>query len=141
MAEVDLSLDTEKESQKARAEALRKSLEGDDKEGGWLSPLSPTEKALQGLFLGLGALDWGQTVNFTQHRKADLYETNPILGKNPSRAKVNILIPLGLALHTGAVQVLPRPYRNIVQGLGIAGEGLAVGTSFAKGVKPIWPWK
>lgn len=109
----------------------------------WFAPLSPVEKALQGVFLGLGAADWGQTVNFTQNPalRSRMYEVNPLLGRNPSRAKVNTLIPLGLAAHTLGVHALPRPWRNILQMAGLGGETWAVVNNARGGISPVVPWK
>lgn len=107
----------------------------------WFQPLSKAEWLAQAAFLGLGLTDWGQTVNFTQHPTDNGYESNPILGKHPSRARVNTMIPLGLIGHTLGVWALPRPYRNMLQGAGLVGEGLAVGNNAKQGVRPIAPWK
>lgn len=109
----------------------------------WFQPLSRNEWLAQAAFLGLGALDWSQTVRFTQDPAFDrrLDEQNPILGKNPSRAKVNILIPLGLAAHTLGVYALPRPWRNILQGAGIVGESYATYQNAKQGVTPAMPWQ
>lgn len=113
-----------------------------EREAGWFSPLSPAEKVLQGAFLGLGLVDWGQTVNFTQNPALRATEEiNPVLGRRPSRARVNVLVPLGLAAHTAGVIALPRPWRNVLQVAGLVGEGLAVGNNAARGISPVWPWK
>lgn len=109
----------------------------------WFSPMSPVEKAAQAAFLGLGATDWGQTIRFTQdpaYREAHprAFESNPVLGKHPSRSKVNLLVPLGLAAHTLGAWALPRPYRNILQAVGIGLEGEAV---LHNDMRPQWPWK
>lgn len=113
---------------------------------GWFSPLSPYEKAAQAAFLGLGALDWGQTIRFTQDkewqaRNPGWRERNPVLGSHPSRARVNALIPLGLAAHTLGAWALPRPWRNVLQVAGIAGEANATYGNHQQGIYPQWPWK
>lgn len=116
--------------------------EREKKKGRWFQPLHPAEMAAQAAFLGLGATDWGQTVRFTDpaYRNAHprTFESNPILGKHPSRAKVNTLIPLALAAHTLGVWALPRPYRNILQAVGI---GLETDAVIHNDMKPEWPWK
>lgn len=117
--------------------------ERERKAGRWFQPFHPAEAAAQAAFLGLGAADWGQTIRFTQdtdyqraHPRA--YESNPFLGRHPSRTRVNALIPLALAAHTLGVWALPRPYRNILQAVGIGLEGNAVAQN---DLKPQWPWK
>jgi hypothetical protein len=141
--QVDLSYTPPSESE-VRAKVLRDAIgrePEEEKESVFFSKMSPTELALQGLFLGLGAVDWGQTIKFTQPYNYHASETNPLLGKHPSRARINTMIPLGLALHTAAVWAAPRPIRNVIQALGILGEGAAVRNNFHAGVTPTWPWK
>lgn len=132
----DLSVHPPKEHVLTRA-ILR---EREKKKGRWFQPLHPAEMAAQAAFLGLGATDWGQTVRFTQDPslRDKWHESNPILGKHPSRAKVNALIPLALAAHTLGVWALPRPYRNILQAVGI---GLETDAVIHNDMKPEWPWR
>lgn len=110
----------------------------------WFQPFSRGELVAQGAFLGLGLTDWGQTIRFTQDpawKARGVYEVNPVLGRHPSRARVNTLIPLGLAAHTLAAWALPRPYRRLLQGAGLVGEAGAVGTNHLAGIRPALPWK
>lgn len=142
-AKLDLSY-TPPPAAELRAEALRRAIEREPEKNegeGWFSKPTAAELAVQGMFLALGLTDWGQTTNFTQHKKRQYEEVNPILGKHPSRAKVNTLIPLGLAAHTLSAYALPRPYRHILQGLGLAGEGIAVANNTSRGISPVLPWK
>ncbi len=128
-----------------RADALRRRIEEPAPEEGsrWFSAMSPAELAMQGAFLGLGLTDWGQTINFTQGRPGGrtYEEANPVLGRRPSRAKVNLLVPLGLAAHTLGSYALPRPWRNVLQVAGLLGEGAAVYHNARAGISPTWPWK
>lgn len=133
-----------------RVAALREQLrpeappdEGGYDGGGWFSKMHPAEKAAQLAFLGLGLLDWGQTIKFTQdpYWQERVFEANPVLGKHPSRARVNTLIPLGLAAHTLAAWALPRPWRNVLQVGGLVGEGWATSHNHRDGIRPTLPWK
>jgi hypothetical protein len=126
------------------AKMLREAPEFENRRKVWFTKMSPLEKALQAAFLGAGALDWGQTIKFTQdptYQELGHREMNPILGPHPSRTRVNVYMPLALAAHTLGVWALPRPYRNILQIGGLGLEGWAVHNNAKKGVSPTWPWK
>jgi hypothetical protein len=68
--------------------------------------------SLEAAFLGAAALDWTYTLEGTQHR--DRYngvtEWNPILGKTPSRARVNTMIPLAMVGHAAVAAALPHGF-------------------------------
>lgn len=83
--------------------------------------------------LGLIAADWYQTRTF---RADGREEQNPILGRYPSRARVNALIGAAMLGHPIAARLLPQPWRRIFQSATIAGEGYAVGANWAAGYKP-----
>ncbi len=101
------------------------------------------DTATQATALSLIAVDWMQTVTFTQHMpQSDRnYEANRILGKHPSRAKLNTLIPLGMVGHTVLVVASPKPIRQVLQALVIYLEVDAVRSNCRAGVTLTLPWK
>ena len=108
---------------------------------------SSADLALEGALAGLIAVDWLQTLQFTQHdcRTPELgggcYETNPVLGRYPSRAKVNTLIPLGLAAHAAVAALIPQgPWRFLWQGTFLVLESKAVTMNAMYGVQLRLPW-
>jgi hypothetical protein len=54
------------------------------------------DTTLEGTFIVLAVIDWGQTRNLVQKGRTEI---NPLLGKHPSLDEVNILIPLGIVAH------------------------------------------
>lgn len=101
------------------------------------------DTAAQATVIALIAVDWMQTITFTQHptRANDGYEGNRVLGRNPSRAKVNTLIPLGALAHTAIAIVLPKPMRQAWQAGGVYLEIDATRSNYRAGVTMTLPWK
>lgn len=86
-------------------------------------------------FLTLGAIDWAQTLS-TVIKQPDRYrETNRFLGRNPSRADVNVWFAFGLAAHVGISAVLPQRYRVPFQYVTIVLEAGQVVHSYRIGVR------
>jgi len=56
-------------------------------------------------YLGLHVADWGQTLDIAEND--DFYETNPVLGKQPSRGEVNRYFALTGLTHVAISAVLP----------------------------------
>jgi hypothetical protein len=82
-----------------------------------------TDTGLQAAF-GLTMLgDYLQTRKITRAGK----EINPIIGSRGQNVPPSVYFPATMALHTAAMRALPRPYRNIAQGLSIGFEGGVVG--------------
>lgn len=71
---------------------------------------SKTDIALQAAYTTLHIIDWGQTLNIADEPHK-FYEFNPIVGKHPSRARVNYFMASSIVLHTLIVTVLPKEYR------------------------------
>jgi hypothetical protein len=72
-------------------------------------PLSAKEWKMEAAVLTAGLIDYAQTRDIKNH--PELYETNPLLGENPSDTRIrNYFIAAGLA-HVGIAHLLPRPYR------------------------------
>jgi hypothetical protein len=88
---------------------------------------------LEGIFLTLHAIDYGQTLNLASH--PDKWsEGNPILGKHPSKGSVHIFMLSTAIIHIGAIHVLPKQYRPYIQCGSIAIKGFIVGHNFNLGV-------
>lgn len=94
---------------------------------------SHTDTVLQLTFTAVTAYDWAQTRTFL--REESWEESNPILGKRPSRAKVNVLIGGAIVGHAAVAWLLPKPFRTQWQVLFIAVEGLAVRNNHLMGVR------
>lgn len=84
------------------------------------SPCQAAESFSEADLVGLGAIaatyvvDYKQTLDIKNH--PGMYETNPILGRNPSDVKVrNYFIASGLTT-LGAVYLLPKKYRPYLIG-------------------------
>lgn len=68
-------------------------------------------------------IDWGQTLHIANHEREyfadgsweNCEETNPILGRKPSRGRVNIYFATSIAGHFLISRLLPNPYRRIWQ--------------------------
>ena len=74
-----------------------------------VQPLSAKEWKLEAAVLTAGLIDYAQTRDIKNH--PEIYETNPLLGENPSDTRIrNYFIAAGLA-HVGITHLLPRPYR------------------------------
>lgn len=87
------------------------------------------DTALEALF-GLSMLgDYLQTRKITRH--AD--EINPIMGLRGNRVPPEVYFPVMMGLHYGAMRLLPNPWRNVAQGLGIAFESGVVGRNLGLG--------
>ena len=73
-------------------------------------PLTKAQIAGEAAFTLLHVMDWGQTLKTTDD--PDYYEaTNLLLGKDPSRGSVNLVMGAGLVLHPVVTYILPSKYR------------------------------
>lgn len=84
--------------------------------------------------LALIGMDWHQTRDF---RAKGRPERNPILGRYPSRARVNTLIGAAMVGHPVAARLLPKPLRQVLQYGTIIGEVDAVSNNWKKGNPPL----
>lgn len=95
---------------------------------------SKTDIALEAVYTTLHVIDWGQTLNIADNPYR-YYETNPILGKCPSRSDVNVYMASSLVLHTIVTAVLPKEYRPWFQAVTIGIEGAMLINNFNLGIK------
>ena len=92
------------------------------------------DTAREAVYLGLHVADWGQTLSVPGN--CDRYtETNPILGKCPSRGDVNRYFAITGAAHAAVAYLLPRPYREAWQYVWIGFEAHQVATNWQAGVR------
>jgi len=94
-------------------------------------PWTKTDKILEGTYLTLHCADWLQT------RSADwneFYETNPILGRAPSKGKVDLYFLTTGILHPVITHFIPQEYRVYWQSITIGIEAGAVGNNFHIGM-------
>ncbi len=105
----------------------------DDKDYEW----TWTDTGLELALVGLAVADRQQTLEFTQnHDKYPTWtESNPFLGRHPSRDKLNAAIVLGLGAHYLIARELPRPFRTIWQAVFIGIEIDAVSCNYMGGVR------
>jgi hypothetical protein len=73
----------------------------------WPQPLDGVDIGLLAKGTVLLIVDWGQTDWATWHRN-EYYETNKILGKYPSRGKINIYFPICIATNIVGAYLLPQ---------------------------------
>ncbi len=84
-----------------------------------------TDSAFELGLVALSVTDFGQTSWFLSNRPYS-YETNPLLGRHPSRSKVATFGVVGLGSHFLVALALPQPYRRLWQLVAIGVETDAV---------------
>ncbi len=80
----------------------------------WFTPFTWYDYTLEATYFGVTSMDWSQTQQIANN-PSRYYETNPFLGRHPSLANVNILIPSSMALHALIAYALPKPFREVWQ--------------------------
>lgn len=98
------------------------------------SSWTTTDTMLEGTWIILHILDWGQTLDIARnpHR---FYEINPILGRHPSVGKVDTYMLLSTIIHPIISYHLPQPYRKYWQYVTISITGGLVIHNFNIGLK------
>jgi hypothetical protein len=79
-------------------------------------------------------LDWLQT-RYIAANPDEYREINPILGKHPSKQKVNIYFAAGAIIHPVISHYLPRKYRDVWQKFTFTASALNVGRNYAIGIR------
>jgi hypothetical protein len=92
-----------------------------------------TDTALQLSYTALHIADWGQTLDIENH--PNRYETNPILGANPTRGEINTYFATTLGLHWLIARVLPQKWRTQFQLGTIALEFNVVNDNRSAGIR------
>jgi len=94
-------------------------------------PWTKQDKILEGMYLTLHTMDWMQTRHADWDR---FYETNPILGRSPSKAKTDLYFLMTGVLHPVVTHLLPEEWRAWWQGITIGVEAVTVGNNFSIGM-------
>ena len=81
---------------------------------------STTDKSLELGYIALTAIDWRQTQDIVRHE--GYYETNPIMGKHPTNARINTYFTGMIAGHVLVDYLLPSQYRGYWELMGISVE-------------------
>jgi len=85
----------------------------------------------------LHAVDWRQTRYIAKHPDR-YYESNPVLGKHPSTAEVDVYFLAGALLHPLITDLLPGEYRFYWQWITIGISGICVGNNYLVGIRMDW---
>lgn len=97
-------------------------------------PMTKDQKVMQGTYLGVHAIDWGQTRYIAKHPE-EHSELNPILGRHPSTDEVDAYFLSTALLHAGISKSLPSKYRKYWQIFTIGVEVGVVERNMRLGVK------
>ena len=110
-----------------------------EKKTGW----NQEEVLLEGMIAGLHIADWIQTLKLSRNL-GEYYERNPVIGKHPSKGRVNTCMGLFLAGKIIVPHYLPRDYnlwgwkikpRKIFQYVTIGVSGYNVGRNYSIGLR------
>jgi len=100
----------------------------------WASPLTKQDKILEGLFITTLMIDWGQTLYISEY--PDKYwESNPILGENPSRERVNAYFASCIVGHILITRILPPKWRTAWQTIWIGIELKTIHNNWQVGIR------
>lgn len=104
------------------------------------SPWTKGDTIREIAYASLLYVDWKQTREFTREKyRNTYYEMNPLLGKHPSKSKVNMMC-LGSAVgHYAISRMLPDKWRHAWQYVCITAEAGAVGNNYSVGVRVSLP--
>jgi len=80
------------------------------------------------------AVDWAQTLQIADHPD-QWYERNPLLGRHPSRDRVNLSIGGALVANTVIHRLVPEPYLGRYQICLLMAESAAVWGNYNIGIR------
>ncbi len=93
---------------------------------------------LEAAYLTLHCIDWGQTLNIADNPDRYWEAVNPILGKHPSRGRVNLYFAATAMAHIAGTILLPSRYRYLWQGVAIGIEACMVRKNQKAEIKVKW---
>jgi hypothetical protein len=91
------------------------------------------EKTLEGVYLSLAMIDWGQTRYIAKH--PEYWERNRLLGEHPSVAEVNRYFIFEIGTHLAVIHALDHRWREPVQWASILLKGYVVHRNNQIGIK------
>jgi hypothetical protein len=97
-----------------------------------LDEWSTRDTVLEIAFATTVAMDWKQTAWALEN---GYYETNPLLGRYPSRTRLGLSCLAVVAGHVGVAKLLPRNLRTAFQIISISIESSVVYSNFTIGAK------
>ena len=97
-------------------------------------PWTPREKALEGAYLALTIIDWGQSRYISDHPDR-FYERNRWLPEHPTNKEVDRFFISSTALHLIVVNALNHQWRQPVQWLTILEKAYTVNRNHQIGIK------
>ena len=98
------------------------------------TPLTTNQVLGEVAWQAIHIVDWGQTLSIADN--PDEYkEYNPLIGKHPSRGRVNIVMLAGAVVHPLVTYAIPSEYRAYWLGGTIAASGLCVISNNSIGLK------
>lgn len=86
-------------------------------------------------YIVVHTIDWRQTINIVEREGEGYYETNPILGRSPSRRRVDTHFAVTALAHTAISYALPPDWRRRWQMVTIGIEAGYVGYNYSIGLK------
>jgi hypothetical protein len=99
----------------------------------WAGDWSQADITFEATYLTLHVVDWGQTLNIVE-RHEKYHEVNPILGRHPSRDRVNTYFALAAVAHVALANWLDAPARTYFQIGSIALEASVIGHNYQIGL-------
>jgi hypothetical protein len=97
-------------------------------------PWSRQDIALEGTFIFLHIVDWGQTRDISKNPDKYYEGINPFLGEHPSTERVDLWFVTTTLAHIVITNYLPSKYRPYFQGVTIGITGAAVIRNFSIGL-------
>lgn len=84
-------------------------------------------------------VDCAYTLDLPNHYPT-LWETNPLLGRQPNRARIRSTCALAIVGHAAVSRVLPNPWRRYWQVVAIGVETGAIAANISLGLHMTWAW-
>ena len=96
-------------------------------------PWTRNQKILQGTSMALQTLDWGTTLDIVD--REGYYETNPIIGKYPSKGRINLYFICSMAGKFLLAHYLPSNLRKYWFGSNILISSYMVNNNYGIGLR------
>lgn len=98
------------------------------------NPWRQEDTLRQTAFVGITTIDWMQTRQIADNPNK-FYETNPILGRHPSKNEINLYFAGSVLAHTAIAAALPHGWRDWWQSLAIGLETGVVAHNASIGIR------